>query len=116
MHKFIKMPFGITAIHESDFLILKIQAVISRKSRDILMEKYANLRWHNVERKDGIETKACMFKLVGPSEQVFNCLREIRMAIIDEKISQLYDKRMKLLTNKDKHKKVVLVLDDDLPF
>jgi len=107
------MPFGISEITGTNYYAVKMTANISNNDLGKLMSKYP-INVLPIPRKDGKESTADKITAVLPQAQVWDFLAELRLAIIDRKIAQLYDERMAII-NPPKPE-VMQDMYDDLPW
>ena len=110
------MPFGITAIEGTSFYAVKMTANISNNDMASLQSKYA-ISVIPIPRKDGKPSTADKITAVLPQAQVWDFLAELRLAIIDRKIADLYDARMRII-NPEPPEVIKSGMDiyDDLPW
>jgi hypothetical protein len=114
--KKVIMPFGISEIAGTNYYAVKMTANISNNDMGKLMAKYP-INVLQIPRKDGKPSTADKITAVLPQAQVWDFLSELRLAIIDRKIADLYDERMKII-NPEPPDVVKAGMDmyDDLPW
>ena len=108
------MPFGITEIAGTSFYAVKMTANISTKDMGALMARYP-INVVPIPRKDGADSTADKITAVLPQAQVWDFLSELRLAIIDRKIADLYDERMAIV-NPQPQTEIMQYKYDDLPW
>ena len=112
--KKLLMPFGITEIAGTSFYAVKMTANISNNNMGKLMAKYS-INVVPIPRKDGKESTAEKITAVLPQAQVWDFLAELRLAIIDRKIADLYDDRMAIV-NPQPQTEIMQDIYDDMPW
>jgi len=97
--KSILLPFGVTSITGTNFFAVKLTANISKSDEKKLTKRY-NINVSPISRKDGVKSKAVKLTAVLNNEKIWDFLNELRLAIIDRKISDLYDARLAIIKRK----------------
>lgn len=90
------MPYGISDIMGTNFYAVKMTANISNADMAKLRSSYA-INVTPIPRKDGKPSTADKIEGVLPYTDVWDFLKELRLAIIDRKIADLYDERMAII-------------------
>jgi len=97
--KSILLPFGIASITGTNYYAVKLTANISKSNEVNLTDRYG-LNVSPISRKDGKKSKAVKLTGVLNNEKVWDFLNELRLAIIDRKIGELYDARLAIIKQK----------------
>jgi len=97
--KSILLPFGVTSITGTNFFAVKLTANISKSDEKKLTKRY-NINVSPISRKDNVQSKAVKLTAVLNNEKIWDFLNELRLAIIDRKISDLYDARLAIIKRK----------------
>ena len=108
------MPFGISEITGTSFFTVKMTANISNADMASLQTKYP-INVVPIPRKDGADSTADKITAVLPQAQVWDFLSELRLAIIDRKIADLYDARMAIV-NPQPQTEIMQYKYDDMPW
>lgn len=98
--KNVQIPFGIAKLAGTSFYAVKITAKISNTNRLRLINLFPNLSAVEILR-NGEPSSIHKFTMICEHKDLWDFYDELKLAIIDRKIGELYDARMVIIKRRN---------------